>query len=285
MEKLHFTTTINASKEKVWNTLWDRESYKKWTKAFSDTSDVETDNWKKGSKVIFGDGTGNGMISTVAANKPYEFMSFKHLGQITDGVEDTTSDKVKDWVGAMENYTLKENNGQTELLIESDISAEYKDMFEKMWPTALQAIKELSEARGKDITVEVTVDAPVEKAWAAMNDPKHITQWCFASDDWHAPRAENDLKVGGQLKTRMEAKDGSFGFDFLSTYTHIEENKTIEYDIADGRHVKIVFEKLNGNQTRVTETFEMENTHPEEMQRGGWQAILDNYKKHTESLA
>lgn len=83
----------------------------------------------------------------------------------------------------------------------------------------------------------------------------------------------------------MEAKDGSFGFDFLCTYTAIEENKTIEYNIADGRHVKIDFEKINDNTTKVSETFEMENTHPEEMQRGGWQAILDNFKKHTESLA
>lgn len=171
MEKIHFKTTIKAPKEKVWNVLWDLESYKKWTKAFSESSDVETDGWKEGSKVIFGDGNGCGMIAMVAANKPNEFMSFKHLGQINNGVEDTTSDKVKDWVGALENYTLKENNGETELLIDMDINAEFKDMFSQMWPKALQSVKELSEIKGKNITVTVTVNAPVEKAWKAMNDP------------------------------------------------------------------------------------------------------------------
>jgi len=285
MEKLHFKTTIKAPKEKVWNVLWDIESYKKWTKAFSESSNVETDGWKEGSKVIFGDGNGCGMIAKVAANKPNEFMSFKHLGQIDNGVEDTTSDKVKDWAGAMENYTLKETNGETELLVDMDISPEFKDMFSQMWPKALESVKELAEAKGKTITVEVTVNAPVEKVWASMNDPKHITQWCFASDDWHAPKSENDVRAGGQLKTTMAAKDGNFSFDFLATYTKVEDYKTIEYVIADGRQVKVDFEKISDKQTKVIETFEMENTHPEEMQRGGWQAILTNFKKHTESLA
>jgi uncharacterized protein YndB with AHSA1/START domain len=134
-----------------------------------------------------------------------------------------------------------------------------------------------------NITVETVVKAPVEKVWSAWSEPQHITKWCQASDDWHAPRAENDLRTGGKFSTAMAAKDGSMSFDFDGVYTQVKANSLIEYDIADGRKVKIVFTP-DGDETKVTETFEAENTHPIEMQRGGWQAILDNFKKYTESL-
>lgn len=133
-----------------------------------------------------------------------------------------------------------------------------------------------------DVTVETIVNAPVEKVWKYWNEPNHITQWCFAIDTWHAPKAENDLRVGGKLITTMAARDGSMSFDFEGVYDKVENNKLIEYTIADGRKVKIVFTP-NGNETKVTETFETETTNPVEMQRGGWQAILDNFKKYTES--
>jgi uncharacterized protein YndB with AHSA1/START domain len=142
----------------------------------------------------------------------------------------------------------------------------------------------MAEAKSKSITVETVVNAPIEKAWETWNEPKHITQWCHASDDWHAPHSENNLQVGGTLKTVMAAKDGSFSFDFVATYTKVEKFRAIEYNIADGRHVSVQFKKLSDKEIKVTETFEMENINPEEMQRGGWQAILDNFKKYTESL-
>lgn len=131
------------------------------------------------------------------------------------------------------------------------------------------------------ITVEATVKAPVTKVWDMWNKPQHITNWCYASDDWHAPHAENDLKIGGKLKTTMAAKDGSMSFDFEGVYTKVQENKLIEYTIADGRNVQVLFTSL-GNETKVVETFEAEDTNPEEMQRSGWQAILDNFKKYVE---
>lgn len=133
------------------------------------------------------------------------------------------------------------------------------------------------------ITVETTVKASIEKVWESWNEPKHITQWCQASDDWHAPFSENDLRAGGKMKTTMAAKDGSMSFDFEGTYSKVEKYNTIEYTIADGRKVKIKFSP-NGNETKVVETFEAENINPIEMQRGGWQAILDNFKKYTESI-
>jgi len=139
------------------------------------------------------------------------------------------------------------------------------------------------ETTSKAITVETTVKAPIEKAWAAWGEPKHIMQWCHASDDWHAPYAENDLRTGGKFKTTMAAKDGSFSFDFGGVYDNVEKHKLIEYKIEDGRQVKITFSS-NGNETKVVETFDPESENPVEMQRAGWQAILDNFKKHAESL-
>ncbi len=134
------------------------------------------------------------------------------------------------------------------------------------------------------ITVTATVNAPIAKVWEHWNNPESITQWAFASDDWHAPHAENDLRTGGNFKTVMAAKDGSFSFDFGGTYTNVQENKLIAYSIPDGRTVTINFEDLDGT-TKVTQTFDAETTHPVEMQQNGWQAILDNFKKFTEAAA
>ena len=133
------------------------------------------------------------------------------------------------------------------------------------------------------ITVQALVNAPIEKVWNTWTKPEHITQWNNASDDWHTPYAENDLRVGGLFKATMAAKDGSFSFDFVGTYSDVKTNQLIEYTIADGRSVKIVFE-AKGNTTQVTETFEAENENPVDMQQSGWQAILDNFKKYTENI-
>ena len=145
MEKINFAISINAPKEKVWNVLWDDSSYRKWTSVFSEGSYAVTDNWKENSKVLFLDGQGSGMVSKVAVNKPNEYMSFKHLGEVKDGVEDTSSEKVKGWSGAMENYTLKEEGGKTELKVEMDITEDFKDFFMQTLPKALDQVKTLSE--------------------------------------------------------------------------------------------------------------------------------------------
>ncbi len=133
-----------------------------------------------------------------------------------------------------------------------------------------------------NITVKTIVNAPVDKAWEYFTKPEHIIQWNQASDDWHSPKAENDLRVGGNFNYRMEAKDGSFGFDFGGTYGEVEKDKTIAYTIGDGRKVKVDFFGVD-NATTITETFEAESTNPVEMQQNGWQAILDNFKKYVES--
>ena len=144
MEKQKFNIEINAPREKVWKTLWGNDSYPAWTSAFSEGSHVETD-WKKGSKALFLDGKNEGMVSTIAENKPNEFMSIKHLGMVKDGVEDTTSEKTKEWAGSLENYSLKEVKGKTELTVDMDVTNEYKDYFKETWPKALDKLKELAE--------------------------------------------------------------------------------------------------------------------------------------------
>jgi uncharacterized protein YndB with AHSA1/START domain len=131
------------------------------------------------------------------------------------------------------------------------------------------------------ITVETSVNAPVEKVWRMWSEPEHITKWNSASEDWHTPRAENDLRTGGKFNSRMEAKDGSAGFDFGGTYDEVRENEHIAYTMSDGRTVKVGF-TADGDKTRVVETFDPESENPRDMQQGGWQAILDNFKKYVE---
>ena len=140
----------------------------------------------------------------------------------------------------------------------------------------------MEPANRQQITIETSINAPVEKVWEFWTKPEHITQWNNASDDWYTPRAENDLRVGGSFLARMEAKDGSVGFDFSGTYNAVEALKYIEYSLGDGRIVSITFSQED-NQTKVVETFDAENTHPIEMQQAGWQAILNNFKNHVET--
>ncbi len=134
------------------------------------------------------------------------------------------------------------------------------------------------------ITVENTVDAPVKKVWECWTKPEEIMKWNSASEDWHTPRAENDLRTGGRFSSRMEARDGSMGFDFYGIYDAVRENEYIEYTMGDGRKVNISFIPVNENATRVVENFEAENTNSLEMQKNGWQSILDNFKKYVEQV-
>ncbi len=131
------------------------------------------------------------------------------------------------------------------------------------------------------IMVQATINLPVEKVWKFWTNPQHIVKWNNASDDWHSPHAENDLRPGGKFTVRMEAKDGSTGFDFGGVYDKVTLNEEIDYTLGDGRKVKIAFTRL-GNRSEIIESFEAENTNPVEMQRNGWQSILYNFKKYAE---
>lgn len=140
----------------------------------------------------------------------------------------------------------------------------------------------MEETKKAPITVTALVNAPLKEVWDKWTLPEHITKWCFAADTWHAPSAENDLHEGGRFMTRMEARDGSFGFDFGGIYTQVSTHQCIAYILADERTVRITFTEENGA-TYIEEVFDPENENPVEMQRDGWQAILNNFKKYAES--
>jgi uncharacterized protein YndB with AHSA1/START domain len=146
MTRLQFSTTINAPKEIVWRTMLDDETYRKWTSAFQEGSHAVTD-WKAGSKALFLAPDGSGMVSRVAEHRPNEFLSLEHVGIVKNGVEDLASDEVKQWVGARENYRIREQAGRVTLTIEMDTVEDHKQYFEDTWPKALAALKELSERR------------------------------------------------------------------------------------------------------------------------------------------
>lgn len=132
------------------------------------------------------------------------------------------------------------------------------------------------------ITVTASVNADAKKVWDYYTQPEHITKWNFAHPSWQCPSAANDMRVGGKYSARMEAKDGSFGFDFEATYDEIVAGEKFTYTMPNGRQATVTFGK-DGNKTEVVVTFDPEQENPIEMQKGGWQAILDNFKSYTES--
>jgi len=132
------------------------------------------------------------------------------------------------------------------------------------------------------ITVETNVNAPIQKVWEYWTLPKHITQWNNASDDWHCPKASNDLRTGGKFNFTMASKEGVMSFDFEGQYLNVKEFSTIEYEIMGGRKVIVNFEET-GNGVAITESFDPEEVNSQEMQKNGWQAILNNFKKYIES--
>jgi hypothetical protein len=149
METLHYEIFINAPREKVWKTMLEDKTYREWTKTFNEGSHYKG-SWEKGSKILFlgpdpKTGKEGGMVSRIKENRPYEFVSIEHIGIIQNGSEDTTSDEAKKWTPAYENYTFKEKDGGTDLVVDMQGAPEYKEMFDGMWPKALQKLKELSE--------------------------------------------------------------------------------------------------------------------------------------------
>ena len=134
----------------------------------------------------------------------------------------------------------------------------------------------------KTITIEVIINAPISKVWVYWTEPTHITNWYFGSDEWHCPHAENDLKAGGNFTTRMEAKDDSFGFDFSGTYTDVKPHQLISYIMTDGRKVYTEFIEQEDT-TKIEQTFDAETENPIEMQKNGWQAILNSFKNYADS--
>lgn len=275
MKQLNFTTTINAPAAKVWKVLWSDPTYRQWTAVFQEGSHAKSD-WNEGSKIYFLDGNGHGMFSIIEKSIPEVQMTFKHMGELKDGVETVSA-----WAGAHESYYLSEENGITTLRTEVDITEDFADYFNNTFPKAIDRIKSISE-NPVWLTIEASVAADIDKVWNYWTGAGHIVNWNFANDDWHCPSATVDLRPGGTFTSRMEAKDGSFGFDFYGTYDEIRPKEYIGSSLGDGRKSNVSFHPENGR-TRISGTFVAEESNPYDMQQFGWQAILDNFKKYTEA--
>lgn len=279
MKTLTFTSTIAAPAANVWFTLWNDYSYRAWTAAFHPGSYAVSD-WQQGSSIQFIGPNGDGIDSVISELIPNEKMLFTHQGELKNFKRIPNDPNGINWKDATESYTLAEKNGTTLLTVSLASEDEFVDYFSEAFPKALAIVKQRAEQFA--ITVETIVNAPVEKVWQYWTTPEHIKQWNNASPDWHTPKAENDLRVGGSFLSRMEARDGSFGFDFSGIYSVVETYKKIAYAMEDGRQVSIIFAQL-GDTTQITETFDPEHENSYDLQYGGWMSILQNFKSYTET--
>lgn len=275
MKQITFSTTINAPAEKVWFCLWNKANYENWTKVFSEGS-YALSEWNKGSKVHFLMPKGDGMFSEITEMIPNQQMSFHHLGEIKNFEEQEVNNE---WSNSEESYLLREENGITTLKAVLSIDEKWQEFFDNTFPKALELIKKDAESETvKLITVQTLIDKPVKEVWEKYTKPEHIVKWNFASDDWHCPKAYNEIKIGGQFSHRMESKDGSMGFDFEGTYSEVIPLKKLSFNLGE-RKVWTEFIEFNGK-TLVLGNFEPEQVHSIFMQRDGWQAILENFKKY-----
>jgi len=289
MTNLVLCIDINATREEVWNAITQDAPYRRWTNAFHEGS-YFIGGWNKGDSIHFvalnEAGKPEGMVSEIAESKHPEYISVRHLGILTGGEVDTTSDAALEWSPSYENYKLEKiDEENTRFHLDMDIQEEYYTMFENMWPKAMAMLKDVCEENKqaqKRITVIAMIGGEEGKVWSYWTDPDHIKKWNTASDDWHCPYAENDVRVGGRFKSTMAAKDGSMSFDFSGVYTKVDYGHRLSYTLDDGRKADIVF-SFQCDKICVMITFDAEQQNSIELQRGGWQAILDNFKKHVEN--
>lgn len=289
MKKLTKSIEIAADQRTVWETLVDPLKYEEWAQAFCKGSYFEG-GWNTGDGIRFlarnQEGKLDGVISRIAESRYPEFVSLRHLGVVHDDVEDLSSEMAMAWTTAYENYQITALDRERTLFsVDMDIDEQYEEEYESMWPQALESIKALSEASyGKPmaITVRVVVPRPLSAVWEGFTDPKHITGWNFASDDWCCPRAENQLEAGGSFKYTMSSKDGEVSFDFSGRYTEVVPQARILSVMDDQRSLSILFKTVPEG-ILVEETFTAEGENTLSLQRQGWQAILKNFAAYVEA--
>lgn len=290
MKKINHSILIKASPQVIWEAIVDPIKYEAWTYVFTQGSYFEG-TWNEGDSIRFlminAEGKPEGMLSEIAKADYPHFISIRHLGYILNGVVDTTSEAVQAWAPSYENYSLKAmDDNTTEFSISMDAEESYADDIEKAWLEALPLLKALSEeAQSKPIhiTLRSQTQADSKALWKAFTQPEHVMQWNFASEDWHCPKATNNLIEGGRFDYIMAAKDGSMSFDFWGTYTKIVPYESIEFQLGDDRTVSIDFIP-SPQGVKVQETFMAEHANSYPLQRQGWQAILDRFVAYAESL-
>ncbi|HEY3385164.1 MAG TPA: SRPBCC domain-containing protein [Saprospiraceae bacterium] len=288
MTNLVLCIDINAPREEVWNAITQDALYRRWTSAFHEGSYFKG-GWNKGDSIHFialnEAGIPEGMASEIAESKHPEYISVRHLGYVKGDEVDTTSDAALEWAPSYENYRLEKiGEHATRFHLEMEIQENYYTMFENLWPKAMALLKDVCEEKNQDhkrITVIAMVGGEEGKVWSYWTGPDHIMKWNAASDDWHCPYAENDVRVGGRFKSTMAAKDGSMSFDFGGVYTLVDYGHRLSYTMDDGRKADIVF-SFQSDKICVMVTFDAETQNSVELQRGGWQAILDRFKAYVE---
>lgn len=290
MKQIKQSIVINASPEVIWEAIVDPIKYEAWTYVFTQDSYFEG-GWNEGDSIKFlitnEKGKLEGMLSEIAKVDYPHFISIRHLGYIIDGVADTTSESVQSWAPSYENYSLKSiDNCKTEFSVTMDADDSYAKEIEDAWAEALPLIKSLSETTQSNpmlITIRTWTKADIRVLWEAFTEPTHITKWNYASEDWYCPEATNNLVKGGTFDYIMAAKDNSIEFHFIGTYTNIVPHQSITFQLEDKRTVSINFVP-SPQGIKIEETFMPETTHSYQLQRQGWQSILERFVTYAESL-
>jgi len=284
LQKIHLEKDIKAPRQTVWDKIIGEDYYSVWTEAFG-TSKMIGD-WIEGETVRFigGDTGDSGMISVIEKLSKPNFISIRHIGQVVKGVDDFDSEEAQKWIGAHENYTLEEKDGVTTFVLDMDMAEEYYEMMRSMWVRALGRLAILCEVdKINSITINNMIESSLEKVWDMWTNPNHITKWAFAADTWECPSAVNNLEVNGTFSTRMQEKaNPENGFEFSGMYTRVEKYKLLRYVLDDGRFVNVEFEVIEGK-VSITQRFDAEQENSFELQRSGWESMLENFKKYVES--
>ncbi len=284
MQRLYFEQMINASPHVVWSILWEDATYRKWTAVYSEGS-YAVGAFREGSRIHFLGPDGSGIYSDVVRMAPEEQMRFKHIGEIKNFQEQEIATG-ESWYGAIEQYDLEEQESGTLLKMILDTTSSFAEFMKATCPKALARVRTLAETGGTgQIQISTTLEGvSKEKAWNAYTQPLSIEQWNFATEDWHCPRAIADLSEGGRFAYTMAAKDGSNSFDFTGSFTKVDPFDMLNYKLDDGRNVFINFLDEN-ERVHVSVLFDAEDENPAELQREGWQAILDNYARFVQRTA
>ncbi|VDN47100.1 conserved protein of unknown function [Petrocella atlantisensis] len=289
MKKIKKSVDIKTSPEVIWGAIINPSKYQLWTSVFQEGSYFEG-GWQKGDhiKFLMADEQGHtmGLYSEIAESDHLKYISIKHLGLVKDDSVDYTSEEARKWTPSFENYYLEKiNDDHTRFTIEVDVDdEEFTDMSD-VWDLGLVKLKEVCEKNSgafTEITFEALIEAPLHQVWEYWTSPEHIIKWNFASEDWHCPEAVNHLFKGGRFVYTMAAKDGSMSFGFSGTYTDLVEDSYIINQLDDGRMMKVLFQKVGEAQTKVIETFDAEDINTIDLQKEGWQSILNNFKKVVE---
>jgi uncharacterized protein YndB with AHSA1/START domain len=279
MIQLQFETTIQATATRVWEILWNKHSYPLWTAAFAPDC-YYTSNWQQGSEILFMGAAGNGIYGIINQLDAPNHVAFQHLGMVQHFEKTTNAPPFENLI---ETYTLEPHGNTIILKVTISCVEEYKSFFETTFPQALQIVQNIAEHKMPvAITISTTINATIAKVWDSYTTPLHIMQWNHASDDWHTTEATVDLKVGGKHSGIMAAKDGSMSFDFWGIYTQIEMYKLLQSKLGDGRNMTTTFAQQE-NTVLVTQVFDAETENTLDLQENGWQAILNNFKIHTEN--